>query len=137
MRSLHLNAIFGALLLTWGLSTAAAAPVAITHPGVADASAGDLKNIFLNQKTTWGNGDRVVLATLKGGATHEAFMKETVSKTASQFKSYWRKLVFTGKAKLPKAFASEAELVRFVASTPGAVGYIDDATPHDGVKVVR
>jgi hypothetical protein len=37
---------------------------------------------------------------------------------------------------MPAAFATEAELVAFVAATPGAVGYIDSATPHEGVKEV-
>jgi hypothetical protein len=44
--------------------------------------------------------------------------------------------VFSGKGQLPRAFADEASLVAFVARTPGAIGYIDAATPHDGVTVV-
>ena len=136
-----LNSVFWLLAcgLMLSVSTASAKPIAIAHPGVADGSVSgsDLKNMFLNKKTSWSDGSRVVLATQKSGGTHDAFLKAHVGKSPSQFKSFWRKLVFTGKAKLPKAFASDADVISYVKSTQGALGYIDDGTPHDGVKVVK
>ena len=45
-------------------------------------------------------------------------------------------MVFTGKGSLPRLFESEEELVQFVRNTPGAIGFIQSATPHDGVKTI-
>ena len=54
---------------------------------------------------------------LKSGAVHEAFLKEYVGKTDSALITYYRSLVFTGKGLMPKAFASDAEVVSFVGKT--------------------
>jgi ABC-type phosphate transport system substrate-binding protein len=37
---------------------------------------------------------------------------------------------------MPAAFDTEADVVTHVSRTPGAIGYIDDGTPHDEVKVI-
>jgi hypothetical protein len=41
-----------------------------------------------------------------------------------------------GKGSMPKSFASEAEIVKYVAKTPGAIGYVSGAAAADGVKKV-
>ncbi len=85
---------------------------------------------------------KVTLSTLKSGGVHNAFLKYFVNKTASQFESYWKKLVFSGKATMPKSFKTDKELVAYVAKTSGAIGYIQVDTSKntdimtDKVKVV-
>jgi len=37
---------------------------------------------------------------------------------------------------MPKAFASDAEIVAYVSKTKGAVGYVSSATDTAGVKVL-
>ena len=37
---------------------------------------------------------------------------------------------------MPRSFDSEAELVQSVATTAGAIGYIAEDTPHEGVLVL-
>jgi ABC-type phosphate transport system substrate-binding protein len=44
--------------------------------------------------------------------------------------------VFSGQASMPKSLDGEAAMVEFVAHTPGAIGYLGKATPHQGVKVL-
>ncbi len=95
----------------------------LTKAGVA--------SIFLGKKTTYSDKSKVVLATLKEGTPHTGFLKTYLGKTPSQFKNYWKKLVFTGKAKQPKAFKTEKELVEYVGKTKGAIGYISLAASKD------
>jgi hypothetical protein len=45
-------------------------------------------------------------------------------------------MVFTGKGIPPKSFDTEAELVDFVKTTPGAVGYVSPRTDVTGVKIL-
>jgi hypothetical protein len=43
-------------------------------------------------------------------------------------------MVFTGKGIPPKSFASETDLVDFVASTPGSVGFVSSSANVSSVK---
>lgn len=125
-----------ALILMTG--TAMAAPILIAHPGSADAAfdAGTVQKIFLGKSSTWSDGTRFSLTILKGGDVSDAFLKANVKKSQKQFSTFWKKAVFSGTGEMPAAFATEAEVVMHVSQTPGAIGYIDDGTPHDGVKVI-
>jgi hypothetical protein len=59
---------------------------------------------------------------LKGGPVHEVFLKKHVGVPPEEFRAQWRKAVFTGQGTMPKTFDSEAALLEYVASTPGALG---------------
>ena len=92
----------------------------------ADSSAGAMdaeavKRLFLGRETTLG-GKPVVVVYQKAGATKQAFEGKVLGRSGADLSGYWSKLIFTGKAK--------------VASTPGAVGYIDDAAVDGTVKVL-
>ena len=82
------------------------------------------QDAFLGKKNTWSDGASVVLATLSEGETHDKFLLAFVGRTASQFSTYWKKLVFSGKAMEPKSFDTEESLLKFVSETKGAVGYV-------------
>ncbi len=103
--------------------------------GVTSLTKKDLQGIFLGKvtKVTATNKKSVKVrpVTLKSGKTHDAFLKSHVSKTATQFRIYWKKLVFTGKSKAPKAYTSDKSVVAYVAKTPGAIGYISASTAAD------
>lgn len=91
---------------------------------LAEMAKKDLTNIFLGKKTQWPDKTAVVFVMLKSGAVHKQFLKDFVGKTESQFKIFWKKQVFTGKAKMPKAFKSEKEMIAYIAKTKGAIGYV-------------
>jgi ABC-type phosphate transport system substrate-binding protein len=84
----------------------------------------DLKKILLGKTKKWDDGSKVVLVILEGGDAHDKFVKKFAGKTAKQFQNFWRKMVFSGKGKMPQTFASEADLAAFVAANPGAIGYV-------------
>ena len=102
--------------------------------GVAKVSKKNVKKMLLGKMKKWKGGEKVVVGTLAGGKIHETFIKKYAGKTAKQFTNYWRKMVFSGKGKMPKSFESEDELIAFVSENEGALGYIDSATAHDSVK---
>jgi len=95
-----------------------------------------LKNIYLGNKSQWSDGTRIIPVMLERGPAHESFIKNVVKKSLAQFSSYWQQAIFTGKGQPPQSFASEAELVSYVAKTKGAIGYIGPSTAHEGVKVI-
>lgn len=71
-----------------------------------------------------------------GSAIRNEFYKKIADKDASQVKSAWSKLVFTGKATAPKEYPSNAEVKKAVAADPKAIGYIDKSAVDDTVKVI-
>lgn len=97
----------------------------------------DIKNIFLGRKTRWSNDTKIQFVILKRGDIHEKFLKDYIGKTDSQYTTYWKKMVFTGKGRSPQAFESAQALVEFVASTPYAIGYAPASVTNDTVKIIK
>ena len=121
----------------------AAAPVSaadvqvIGNTSVAgELSAADVKDIFLGAKESVG-GAAVVPVLASGGAAHEAFLKAYVGKSDQALRNHFKSLVFTGKGSMPKSFGSDAEVVKYVASTKGAIGYVSGGADVAGVKKIQ
>ncbi len=125
-------------LLGLAAQNAVAATVVIANEDVsADTIAKrELQKIFLGRSTQFG-GQKLIVVTLGNGSSHEAFTEDYLQMTPQQFTNHWRKIVFSGTGKEPRAFDSEAELVAFVARTPGAIGYVSSGESHSGVKTLK
>ena len=141
MKSKILLGFFVAALtvgLISGLNAATGEVLVIANKTVATdtLSLDEVKNIFLGKKTKWSDGKKVHFVTRKKSEVHKIFLKKYVSKTTSQFRNYWKKQVFTGKGRSPKVFKNDAEMISFVASTEGAIGYISAGSSTDTVKVI-
>jgi ABC-type phosphate transport system substrate-binding protein len=111
----------------------------IANPSVrvSAVSVDELKNVFLITKTSLSDGSHVEPILEKGGPTHEAFIKEYLGKSDAALQTYYRSLVFTGKASMPKTLAADAEVVAYVAKTKGAVGYVGAGASTAGVKTLE
>ncbi len=128
------------LLASLGSWSAASAQdvVLVANKGVqvSEISNADLRAIFLGTRTRFADGSHAVPVTLKGGPAHEVFLKNHVGEGPEEFRSQWRKVVFTGQGAMPKAFDSESALIEYVAATPGAVGYVSRISPQNRVKLL-
>ncbi len=127
------------LALAYGAAAASAADIKVianSSVGATSVSADELKGVFLATKSSLSDGSHVEPVLLKGGAVHEAFLKDYVGKSDSALETYYRSLVFTGKGSMPKAFATEAEVVAYVEKTKGAIGYVASATSTTSAKVL-
>ena len=82
-----------------------------------------IERIYLGKQSQWSDGSHIVPVVLRSGATHSAFVKKYLDRDASQFSTFWKQAVFTGRGLPPKSFETEAELIEFVSETPGAIGY--------------
>jgi hypothetical protein len=110
----------------------------IANPSVtaSSISADELKGIFLITRTSLADGSHVEPVLVKGGPVHQAFLNGFIGKTDTALETYYRSLVFTGKASMPKQVASEAEVAAYVAKTKGAIGYVTGGSIPAGVKVL-
>jgi len=56
---------------------------------------------------------------------------------ASTFTNHWRRLSMTGGGTAPKFFEKADELRKFVAETPGAIGFVDPASVDGSVVAIN
>lgn len=110
--------------------------IANNSVGDASLSKGAVKDIYTGKQKKWADGSKIHLSAQKKNATHKVFAKEFVGKSPSQFRMFWKKMVFTGKGKEPKAFGSDADIMKYVAETEGAIGYVSSGAAVNGVKTI-
>ncbi len=121
------------------MGSAAAEVLIITNKNVVETtlSVADIKEIFLGKKVLWSDNTSINLVTLGDENIHKEFLKTYISKTKSQFRIYWQKMLFTGIGLAPKKMGSVEEMVNFVSSTGGAIGYIDIGSVTDAVNSIK
>ena len=95
-----------------------------------------LVDIFIQKKTMWEDNEKLSVVLLEGGDTHKLFLKTYLGKSPIQYTLYWKKLVFTGKGHIPITFRTERNLMKHVALTGGAIGYISSTIKPHRVKVI-
>jgi len=127
-----------ALLGLAEVSSAAAADFkVVANPSVKASaiSSDELKGVFLATKTALADGSQVEPVLAKGGAAHEAFLKD-LGKSEAALSTYYRSLVFTGKGLMPKICATDAEVIEYVSKTKGAIGYVSSGASAPGTKTL-
>ncbi|MBR7745673.1 substrate-binding domain-containing protein [Undibacterium baiyunense] len=130
--------VSAAIVGLFASSVAIADVVVIVNP--ANSAAIDeeqIAKIFLGQTKTFSNGSEATPIDQKEGPLREEFGNKLLKKNPSQLKAQWARQIFTGGAKPPKEMASDDEILKFVASTPGAIAYVDSSKVNKSVKVVK
>lgn len=96
----------------------------------------ELFDYFSCEVKTWSNKTPVVVFDLKPQSEIKEVFYEFLGKSASRMKSIWMKKMLMGEGDPPQALLSEEDVLKKVAATPGAIGFVSKARVHDGVKVV-
>jgi ABC-type phosphate transport system substrate-binding protein len=91
-----------------------------------------LKDIYIAKTAYWNGGQRIVIVVLADKT--DAAVKEVSGMDASQFKTFWQRLAFSGRGKQPEKVNDAASLVALVASTKGAIALVPADTVLKGVK---
>lgn len=119
--------------------SAMAEVVIIAHPdaGADELNAKTARKLFLGKITSLPGMNTVTLVSQTDTSPTKAeFTRKVTKKTLTQFKSYWSRMIFSGKAAPPRELASDDEVKAYVASHADAVGYIDAGNVDDSVKVL-
>lgn len=96
-----------------------------------------LSKIFLGKSKSFPGGGTAIPVNIKeGSAVTDEFNDKVLGKNSAQLKSYWSKLVFTGKGSPPKEVDSEQDVIDLVKSNPAVIGFVSSGALADGVKVV-
>jgi ABC-type phosphate transport system substrate-binding protein len=123
-----------------GLTQAASAGVVVvvsSKSGVTSITKDQVADIYLGNSKNFPNGSSAMAADLPEGAIERAeFHKAVTGKSATQFKAYWAKMVFSGKGVPPKELATPAEMKSALAEHPNMIGYLDKSMVDSSLKIV-
>jgi len=96
-----------------------------------------IADIFLGKAATFPDGSQALpIEQAEGATVREEFHNAITDKSGSQLKSYWSKMVFSGKGTPPKEAANSTEVVKQVTVNPNAIAYVEKAALTNGVKAV-
>lgn len=129
-------------LILAGLAFAAPARadlVVITHPraGVDQLTREQVINIFLGRFRQFSSGIAAEPIDLPPDTAEKAaFYQKLVGKELAEINAYWARLVFSGRTQPPRQATSAAQMLELVASTPGAIGYVERPKGESRVKIV-
>ena len=99
----------------------------------------DLARVYLKKQTTWKGGGSVAVVDQSPKAPVRAqFSMQVLGRDVPTMKNYWQQSLFSGRGVPPIEQASDEQVLSFVASNQGAIGYVSaNAQLPSGVKVVE
>ncbi len=112
----------------------------IVHPStpLTEMPRKTVGRLFLKKVTSWEYGPKVSPVDQPPSSdVRGKFSKKVIKKSVSAVVSYWQKKIFSGRAVPPPTKGSDKAVVRYVATHPGAIGYISSSASLKGVKVLR
>jgi ABC-type phosphate transport system substrate-binding protein len=93
--------------------------------------------LFLGQSLQLPNGNLPLLFDQHNNIElRTQFYQKLTSKSLTQVKALWSRLVFSGKAFPPKEIGNSDDLKKLVANNPDAMGYVEKSAVDSTVKVV-
>lgn len=110
----------------------------IVAPTVAPTMAlglDDLALVFRRRRQFVGNVRAEPINLPAQSPLRRFFSQQVLRKTPEELEDYWREMYFNGIFP-PFMLASEEAVIRFVAATPGAIGYVSMCAVDRRVAVV-
>lgn len=135
--NLHSIALVMTLALAGTIQAASFKIIVNNGTRVDSLSKKGVSNLFLKRTTKWPDGIVVVAVDQTDTtAVRDEFSRSVHGKPAAAIKSYWNQQIFAGREVPPVEKKTDAEVLAFVRATVGAIGYVSEAAPTDGVRVV-
>lgn len=139
----RLASLFAVLAMAWGLAAphARAAEKSfalIAAPGLDEhrLNRESAAMIFRRKLIYWSNGQRIQPVNLPPAhPLRRTFSLSLLGQAPEAMEDYWREMYFHG-VRPPHVLASEEAVALFVASTPGAIGYVSACPPDSKVSVL-
>jgi len=96
----------------------------------------DLLDLYTGDMSLWTDGKAIVICDLKQkGEVRDSFYSY-LGKSPHRIKSIWLKRMLSGDADPPTFLDSEEEMLKKVASTPGAIGFVSLSKIDEDVKTL-
>ena len=118
------------------LSASAADIVVIGNSNVPKMDVLTVKKIYTGKFIAVAGISVMPVAMKTGTQERVRFLKEFLDQDEEKYDAYWTVRRYIGKGTPPVEMDAAAEVIRYVLSTPGGIGYIDAAELRPGLNVV-
>lgn len=127
------------LLAAIWASSAACVELVVNHRvPLQEISRSYAQSIFAARVAHWPDGTPLrVFVLADESPLHQAMTKNLLDLFPYQLRQAWARVTYTGLGQAPIEVSSEAEMLRRVATVPGAIGYLGKVERHDSVRTLR
>ena len=108
----------------------------IAHPGVPKVDAATLQRLYTGRVIEVAGSTVNVVNIAVGNPVRDRFLAQVLNLDNERYIAYWTVRRHVGKGVPPRDLRSPAEVIEFVQSTPGAIGYVPTADAKPGLNVV-
>ena len=98
----------------------------------------ELRRIFMKQTRMWPHAESIVPVDWDATSPHrEVFSRQVLARSVREMGDYWVQQSVTQGLTPPSTQRSARALLRFIASVPGAIGYLPPGEVDGTVAVVK
>jgi len=111
----------------------------VAHPDVTTQhlTRDTTRATFAMRQRTWPDGQAVRVFVLDNNhPVHARFAKEQLAVYPHQLQLAWDRMVFSGTGQAPNRVRDQREMLERIATTPGALGYLEREYLDDRVQVI-
>lgn len=110
--------------------------VVIGHPTVKRLDTTTVARIYTGRVIEV-DGVSITAVNAKAGTTiRNRFLQVFLNQDEDKYTAYWTVRRYIGKGASPRELDKSSEIIQFVTSTPGAIGYIDETEVRPGLNVL-
>jgi ABC-type phosphate transport system substrate-binding protein len=98
-----------------------------------------LSMIFLRQVELWEDGHEILpVDQIDKSAARAVFARDVHGRSISALKRYWQERIFSGNESPPPERVTDSEVLTYVRTNPGAIGYVLEGQElGSGIKVIQ
>jgi ABC-type phosphate transport system substrate-binding protein len=115
---------------------AAGGVVVIGHPNLTRLDAATLEKIYTGKVIEVDGIPVTAVNASSGSSVRNRFLEAFLNRDEDRYTAYWTVRRYIGKGASPREMSSSIDVINFVRSTPGAIGYIDEADVPPGANVL-
>jgi hypothetical protein len=134
--NLLIHAILTALATTAGDARAAGGIVVIGHPGLPSLDPITLERIYTGKVIELNGTSVIAVNIISGSNVRSRFLQAYLHEDEDKYTAYWVVRRYIGKGASPRELSSTADVINFVNTTPGAIGYINEGELQPGMNVL-
>ncbi len=100
-------------------------------------TAEQLERLYLYRADRYPDKVKLVpIDQVTGSAIRRNFTQKILWKTEIEVAEYWSRRMFSGKGRPPRQFDGDDNVIQAVTSNPGTLGYVDNESVDERVKVL-
>ena len=110
--------------------------VVIGHPSVKQLDGQTVARIYTGRVIEVDGVSITAVNATRGSTVRERFLQIFLHQDEDKYTAYWTVRRYIGKGASPRELPKASDIIRFVTTTPGAIGYIDETEVQPGLNVL-